>query len=217
MKDGRTHFAYKAEQAVDLESGTILGVTVQGGSKGDTESFGETWRRPSSRWNRLRGRCRDPGDRCRQGLPQQRCSRLHRRVGPSQLHRGAGPWSSSLEGQEGPAGHRVREPSADPGQSGERMQRQRGERLERPFAHQYETGGMRRLHLRGRSNVLKRVYIHACGCNLGLLMRERVSRHAAEPPGPRFGSPQRPRRSTWSLDARFSPAATRRAIPGGSS
>ena len=42
MKDGRTHFAYKAEQAVDLESGTILGVTVQGGSKGDTESFGET-------------------------------------------------------------------------------------------------------------------------------------------------------------------------------
>ena len=60
-----------------------------------------------------RGRCRDPGDRCRQGLPQQRCSRLHRRVGPSQLHRGAGPWSSSLEGQEGPAGHRVREPNRE--------------------------------------------------------------------------------------------------------
>ncbi len=60
------------------------------------------------------------------------------------------------------------------GNRGKRMQRQRGERLERPFAHQYETGGMRRLHLRGRSNVLKRVYIHACGCNLGLLMRELV-------------------------------------------
>ena len=120
MKDGRTHFAYKAEQAVDLESGTILGVTVQGGSKGGHGVV----RRDAGGDLRAggigdRGRCRDPGDRCRQGLPQQRCSRLHRRVGPSQLHRGAGPWSSSLEGQEGPAGHRVREPSADPGQSGQ--------------------------------------------------------------------------------------------------
>ena len=42
MKDGRTHLAYKAEQAVDLESGAILGVTVQGGSQGDTASFHET-------------------------------------------------------------------------------------------------------------------------------------------------------------------------------
>ncbi len=42
MKDGRTHLAYKAEQAVDLESGTILGVPVHGGTKGDTESLGET-------------------------------------------------------------------------------------------------------------------------------------------------------------------------------
>ena len=60
------------------------------------------------------------------------------------------------------------------GNRGKRMQRQRGERLERPFAHQFETGGMRRLHLRGFSNVLKRLYIHACGCNLGLLMRVQV-------------------------------------------
>ena len=29
MKDGRTHLAYKAEQAVDLEHGTIVGVSVQ--------------------------------------------------------------------------------------------------------------------------------------------------------------------------------------------
>ncbi len=42
MKDGRTHLAYKAEQAVDLESGAILGVTLHGGAKGDTESVHET-------------------------------------------------------------------------------------------------------------------------------------------------------------------------------
>lgn len=30
MKDGRTHLAHKAEHAVDLETGAIVGVTVQG-------------------------------------------------------------------------------------------------------------------------------------------------------------------------------------------
>jgi hypothetical protein len=29
MKDGRTHLAYKAEHAVDLESGALLAVTLQ--------------------------------------------------------------------------------------------------------------------------------------------------------------------------------------------
>ena len=30
MKDGRTHLAHKAEHAVDLETGAIVAVTVQG-------------------------------------------------------------------------------------------------------------------------------------------------------------------------------------------
>ena len=34
-------------------------------------------------------------------------------------------------------------------------------RLERPFAHLYETGGMRRVHLRGHTNILKRLLIHS--------------------------------------------------------
>jgi len=29
MKDGRTHLAHKTEHAVDLETGAIVGVTVQ--------------------------------------------------------------------------------------------------------------------------------------------------------------------------------------------
>ena len=40
-----------------------------------------------------------------------------------------------------------------------------------PFAHLYETGRMRRVHLRGHGNILKRVLLHACALNLGLLMR----------------------------------------------
>ena len=52
--------------------------------------------------------------------------------------------------------------------------RRRGERIERSFAHHYDTGGMRRTHLRGHSNILKRVLIHAGGFNLGLVMRDLI-------------------------------------------
>ena len=42
MKDGRTHLAHKAEHTVDLESGAVVGVTVQGADTGDTASMVET-------------------------------------------------------------------------------------------------------------------------------------------------------------------------------
>jgi transposase len=42
MKDGRTHLAHKAEHAVDLETGAIVGVTVQGADRGDTTTIAET-------------------------------------------------------------------------------------------------------------------------------------------------------------------------------
>ena len=49
--------------------------------------------------------------------------------------------------------------------------RRRGEYVERTFAHVYDTGGLRRLHLRGHPNILKRLIVHAGAFNLGLLMR----------------------------------------------
>jgi transposase len=57
------------------------------------------------------------------------------------------------------------------GARGRALQRRRSERLERPNAHLYETGGMRRTHLRGHVNILKRLLVHVAGFNLGLLMR----------------------------------------------
>src|SRR5215469_8785417 len=42
MKDGRTHLAYKAEHAVDLETGAVVAVTVATGEAGDTETMLET-------------------------------------------------------------------------------------------------------------------------------------------------------------------------------
>ena len=72
--------------------------------------------------------------------------------------------------------------------------RQRGERIERSFAHLYDTGGMRRTHLRGHTNILKRLLIHAGGFNLGLVMRHLIGigtpragcRIARRPSWPRF-------------------------------
>lgn len=42
MKDGRTHLAHKAEHAVDLETGAVVGVTVQDADQGDTTTSIET-------------------------------------------------------------------------------------------------------------------------------------------------------------------------------
>ena len=42
MKDGRTHLAHKAEHAVAVETGAIVGVTVQGADQGDTTTTADT-------------------------------------------------------------------------------------------------------------------------------------------------------------------------------
>src|SRR5207302_1169745 len=58
------------------------------------------------------------------------------------------------------------------GERGKGLLRQRGEKLERWNEHLYDRGGMRRVHLRGRKNILKRLVVHAGAANLGLLMRK---------------------------------------------
>src|SRR5258708_5643280 len=57
------------------------------------------------------------------------------------------------------------------GERGESLLRRRGELLERPFAHQYETGGMRGRHARGGGNVAKRGLLQAAAFNLALILR----------------------------------------------
>jgi len=57
------------------------------------------------------------------------------------------------------------------GQRGKQLQSQRGEKIERNFAHQFDTGGLDRLYLRGRENVHKRLLVQAAACNLALLLR----------------------------------------------
>jgi len=67
MKDGRTHLAHKAEQAVDLDTGAVVAVTLREADKGDTTTLdrtlceaGETVAElgPAERPNRIRTRSR---------------------------------------------------------------------------------------------------------------------------------------------------------------
>ena len=51
------------------------------------------------------------------------------------------------------------------GERGKSSLRRRGLMLERPFAHCYETGRMRRVHLRGRQNIIK----HSSSTSLDLI------------------------------------------------
>src|SRR5450432_2301775 len=62
------------------------------------------------------------------------------------------------------------------GDRGKRLLRQRGELVERSFAHMYDTGGMRRTHLRGHENIIKRLLIHAGAFNMSLIMRKMLGR-----------------------------------------
>ena len=42
MKDGRTHLAHKTEQAVDMTTGAIVAVTIEGADQGDTTTLRKT-------------------------------------------------------------------------------------------------------------------------------------------------------------------------------
>ncbi len=90
----------------------------------------------------------------------------------SEPDRGRRKWKDDLDAQTAVYANRRRIRGA----RGKRLQGMRGERIERSFAHLYETGGMRRTHLRGHDNILKRVLIHGSGFNLGLLLRQLIGK-----------------------------------------
>ena len=175
MKDGRTHLAHKAEHAVDLETGAIVAVTLQGADQGDTTTIVETAIAAAEQVEDAQADVQDPqpleeiiadkGYHSNQTMVDLDAVGVRSYV--SEPARGRRDWSEAPEAQAPVSGNRRR----IRGRRGRRLMRQRGERIERSFAHLYETGGMRRTHLRGHQNILKRLLIHAGGFNLGLLLR----------------------------------------------
>jgi transposase len=177
LKDGRTHLAHKAEHAVDMETGAIVAVTIQGADEGDTTTLEDTLKqaeqqietliRRTESWDSdgLQELVADKGYHSTQTLLELEERGLRAYV--SEPARGRRKWRDDVEGQMAVYANRRRIRGA----RGQRLQRLRGERVERSFAHLYETGGMRRTHLRGHSNILKRLLLHSGAFNLGLLLR----------------------------------------------
>lgn len=174
MKDGRTDLAHKAEHAVDLETGAVVGLTVQDATKGDAESSRETLTTAAEQIERvlpagdgLQEVVGDKGYHSNQELEDLEAIGVRSYI--SEPDRGRRRWTGKAAAREAVYHNRRRIRGA----RGQRLLRLRGERLERPFAHLYETGGMRRVYLRGHANILKRLLLHTAGLNLGLLMRTR--------------------------------------------
>ena len=175
MKDGRTHLAHKTENAVDLDTGVVVGVTMQPADKGDTTTMTETLITAAKQLEavlpeseRIREVVADKGYHSTERIVD--LERLGIRTYISEPKQRRRRWRGDEEARNAVHSNRRR----IRGNRGKSLLRRRGERLERPFAHLYETGRMRRTHLRGRTNILKRVLIHVCALNLGLLMRMAV-------------------------------------------
>jgi transposase len=177
MKDGRTHLAHKAEHAIDLETGAIVGITVQDADKGDTTTMQETLPEAAAQLEAVAAVnekrvvavieevVADKGYHSRTTVHD--LDTLDIRTYISEANRGPQSWIDHEAERDAVYANRRR----IRGRRGKRLLRRRGELLERPCAHLYETGGLRRAHVRSHENVLKRLLVHASGFNLGLWMR----------------------------------------------
>src|ERR1700686_5368862 len=182
MKDGRTHLAHKAEHAVDMEAGAIVAVTWHAADEGDTKTIQET---VAEAGERITSIVADPdNDTVAQQVSAEGPREVvtdkgyHSRAVVSEMaewgvrtycsepDRGRQRWPGQRTEQRAVYANRRRVR----GERGLRLLRQRGEKLERWNQHLYDRGGMRRVHLRGRENILKRLGGHSGAANLGLLM-----------------------------------------------
>src|SRR5947209_1985814 len=172
MKDGRTHLAHKAEHAVDLSSGAVLAVTVQPANEGDTttiqRTLAEAQQAAVSVVNErgIEEVVADKGYHSGEVLKQ--LHRLGLRTYLPEPDRGQRNWQGKAIEQKRVYENRRRVR----GNRGKRLQKLRGELTERSFAHAYETGALRRVHLRGRENILKRMVVHIGAFNLRPVVRK---------------------------------------------
>ena len=182
-KDGRTALAYKAEHAVDMETGAIVALTAHGGATGDTESVqqtlpaagaavGEQIATPTAEGefvvnaDGVEEVVADKGYHSGEVLAEMQAMEVRTYI--AEPERGRRQWTGKEEQKAAVYRNRRRVT----GQRGKALLRKRGEMLERPFAHMYETGRMRRLYVRGKINVQKKLLLQAAACNLALVLRQ---------------------------------------------
>ena len=187
MKDGRTHLAHKAEHAVDLDTGAVVAVTLQGADQGDTTTLDQTLSEAGMAVAELVGReaeqrpdeppkvnvrgieavVTDKGYHSGAVVERVKSYEVRTYI-PEPKPKGRRHWQGKAEEQRAVYQNRRRVR----GEYGKQLLRRRGELVERSFAHCYDTGGMRRTHLRGHENILKRQLIHVGAFNLSLILRQ---------------------------------------------
>jgi transposase len=171
MKDGSTHLAHKAEHAVDLDSGALVAVTLQAADQGDTTTVQTTLAEARANVEFLTASgmqdvVADKGYHSGATLAAIGGSNVQTYI--PEPERGRRNWSGREAERNLVYANRRRVRS----QRGRRLLKLRSELVERSFAHMYDTGGMRRTHLQGRNNILKRLLLHAAAFNLALLVRK---------------------------------------------
>jgi transposase len=170
MKDGRTHLAHKAEHAVDLSSGAVVAVTLAPANEGDTSTLHKTLAeaqravRPANPLG-VEELVADKGYHSGEVLKALHADGVRSYL--PEPDRGRRKWEGKAAEQKRTYENRRR----TQGERGRELQKIRSELTERTFAHMYETGAMRRVHLRGRENILKRLVVHAAAFNLSLILR----------------------------------------------
>jgi transposase len=189
MKDGRTHLAHKAEHAVDMETGAVVAVTLQEAHLGDTTTVKETLaeagetvaqliereaetapaKAPQVNLGGIEEVVADKGYHSGPVLEETKAAGVRTYI-PERKQTGQRHWAGKEGQQKAVYANRQRVQRA----KGKQLLRQRGELIERSFAHCYDTGGMRRTHLRKHSNILKRQLIHVGAFNLSLILRKLV-------------------------------------------
>src|SRR5450755_2335922 len=173
MKDGRTHLAHKAEHAVDLTSGALLAVTLQPANEGDPTTIHKTLDEAQEVARETNGLgveevVADKGYHSGAVLTDVHEQKIRSYI--PEPERGRRNWQGEGKAEEQKRTYENRRRVR--GDRNKRLQKLRSELTERSFAHLYETGGMRRVHLRGRENILKRLLVHGAAFNLSLILRK---------------------------------------------
>jgi transposase len=181
MKDGRTHLAHKAEHGVDMDSGAVLSVTLRHADLGDATTIYQTVTKATENLEKIVNSVPGAAETIKpyvqevvtdKGYHSKKVTRVLEdaeiRSYLSEPARGRQKWDGQRREQQSVYANRRR----IQGLRGKSLLRRRGETTERTFAHCYETGGLRRTHLRGHENILKRLLVHVVGFNLSLVFRK---------------------------------------------
>lgn len=173
MKDGRTHLAYKAEHAVDLETEAIVAAEVRPADQGDPTTGPDTLRaadrnvEASGSETPVTELVADKGYHDNALLAE--CAVVGIRTYIPERKQKSRRWDDKPQEFEAAfRGNRRR----IQGERGRRLSRWRSERCERTFAHVCETGGGRRAWVRGLEEITKLHRIRCAAYNLGLLLRK---------------------------------------------